>query len=424
MQATIKPIDRISGVFTVPGDKSITHRAIMFNAVSEGMATITGALLGEDCLATIDCMRKLGALITIDGSSVTVLGAKKLKNNQKLYVGNSGTTIRLLTGLLAGRKITATLDGDDSIKKRPMLRIIEPLTKMGAKIISADGKAPLTVKPATLNGIDYTLPVASAQVKSCLLLAGLSAKTPTTVRQPQLTRDHSELMLSSQSADIETSGKIVTIKKSNLKSISVRVPGDISSAAYLIVLATALPNSDVVIKNVGINPTRRAIISLISACGGKISMLNTRMVGYEQVADVLVQSAKLCPFCIQGDMIANLIDEIPVLAVLAAMIDGESRIKDAQELKAKESDRIKSTVAALQALNVKAAATDDGMVIKGSGVIMGGGTIDPEGDHRIAMSMAVAGALSLDGCIINGAECVNVSYPDFFSTVLPKAVVV
>ena len=414
----VKPLEKLNGVFTVPGDKSITHRAIMLNAVSEGTATVKGALLGEDCLATIDCMRALGATVTVDGTTVTVKGAKKLKSGQKLYVGNSGTTIRLLTGLLCGLGVSATLDGDESIRSRPMKRVIDPLTQMGARITAKDGRAPLKIKASPLKGIAYEMPVASAQVKSAILLAGLGASGETTVTEPAPCRNHTEIMLDSMSCDITCKGRTATVRPGTLKSCNIRVPGDISSAAYLIVLATCLEGAEIVIKQVGINPTRRAIIDVINAHGGRITLLNRRTVAGERVADIMVQSAQMRAFEIGGDVIPNLIDEIPVLSVLAAATQGTSVIRDAQELKVKESNRIDTMVRALNDFGVKAHATDDGMVIEGSGVIMGGGVIDPKGDHRIAMSMAVAAALSVEGGEITDADCVNVSYPNFFGEVL------
>lgn len=413
---TIKPLKRISGAFDLPGDKSITHRAIMFNAVAEGEAKVYNALLGEDCLATIDCMRKLGAKIEVDNDTVTVIGAKRIKSGQELYVGNSGTTMRLLAGLLCGLGVSAELDGDESIRKRPMNRIIEPLSLMGAKIISREGGfAPLKIKSSDLKGIEYTMPVASAQVKSSLLLAGLNANTPTTIIEPVKTRNHTELMLAAQSADIKIRKNKISISKSSLKSVDVNVPGDISSAAYLMVLTTILKDSCIVLKNVGVNPTRTGILDVIKLSGGRITMLNRRRTGEEPVADMLIQSTdNLKPFVIGGDMIPRLIDEIPILAVLACFADGTSIIKDAKELKVKESNRIDSTVNMLKSLGARIEATEDGMIIHGTGVIMGGKEIDAGLDHRIAMSAAIAGAVSLDGVTIKNAQIADVSYPGFY----------
>ncbi|HEY8419075.1 MAG TPA: 3-phosphoshikimate 1-carboxyvinyltransferase [Clostridia bacterium] len=413
---TINPLKSISGAFDLPGDKSITHRAIMFNSIAEGEAKVFNALLGEDCLATIDCMRKLGAKISVEPDYIHIIGAKKLKNSQELYVGNSGTTIRLLTGLLCGAGVSAELDGDDSIKKRPMNRIIEPLTMMGAKISSEPGGyAPLKLKSANLKGIEYKMPVASAQVKSCLLLAGLFADGTTTIIEPMKTRNHTELMLEAMSANINIRRNKITIFKSSLKSIDVNVPGDISSAAYLMTLATILKDSYIVLKNVGVNPTRTGILDILKICGAKITMLNKRTAGEEPVSDMLIQSADVIkPFVIGGDLIPRLIDEIPILAVLACFADGVSVIKDAKELKVKESNRIDTTVNMLKKMGAKIEATEDGMVITGTGVLMGGTEIDAGLDHRLAMSAAIAGAVSLDGVEIKNAEIANVSYPDFY----------
>jgi 3-phosphoshikimate 1-carboxyvinyltransferase len=412
----IKPIERLIGAFNVPGDKSISHRAIILNSIAEGKAEITNVLMGADCLKTIDCMRKLGVQIEIDGTTLRITGKKKLKNNQTLNVGNSATTMRLLAGLLCGRGLNAVLDGDNSIRTRPMERIIEPLTQMGAKITGFEGHAPLTIKAVPfLNGIDYTLPVHSAQLKSALLLAGLSAKSPTTVRETVLTRNHTEIMLENQSASIRLDPLAATVSKSALKSLNISVPGDISSAVYLIVLATVLPASNILIKNVGINPTRRAVIDLINSLGGRIALLNIRSSEGEPAADIMVQSAKtLRPFSLSDSQIPALIDELPVLTVLAAMIDGESTVSDAGELRAKESDRINSMAEVLSALNVRVKTSSDGMTISGTGVIMGGATVDPKGDHRVAMSAAVAMALSLDGGDILSPSVADISYPGFF----------
>jgi 3-phosphoshikimate 1-carboxyvinyltransferase len=412
---TIKPLRKISGAFDLPGDKSITHRAIMFNSIAEGEAKVYNALLGEDCLATIECMRKLGARISVEPEYIHISGAKKLKNSQ-LYVGNSGTTIRLLTGLLCGAGVSAELDGDDSIKKRPMNRIIEPLTMMGAKITSEPGGyAPLKLKSASLKGIEYKMPVASAQVKSCLLLAGLFADGTTTIIEPIKTRNHTELMLEAMSANITIRRNKITVSKSSLKSIDVNVPGDISGAAYLMTLATILKDSYIVLKNVGVNPTRTGILDILKICGAKITMLNKRTTGEEPVSDMLIQSADVIkPFVIGGDLIPRLIDEIPILAVLACFAEGVSIIKDAKELKVKESNRIDTTVNMLKKMGAKIEATEDGMIITGTGVLMGGAEIDAGLDHRLAMSAAIAGAVSLDGVEIKNAEIADVSYPDFY----------
>lgn len=413
---TISPLNSISGAFDLPGDKSITHRAIMLNAIAEGEAKVFNALMGEDCKSTIECMKKLGAKIDADGSTVNVVGAKKLKSGQDLYVGNSGTTMRLLTGLICGAGISAVIDGDASIQKRPMDRIITPLTMMGAKITAAEGGfPPLKIKSSDLTGIEYTMPMASAQVKSSILLAGINASTPTTIIETTKSRNHTELMLAAQSVNIKRRQNKITVSRSSLKSVNVYVPGDISSAAYLIVLATILKGSGIVLKNVGVNPTRTGILDIIKMCGGKITMLNRRHTGEEPIADMLIQSADIIlPFVIQGDIIPRLVDENPILAVLACFADGVSVIKDAGELKVKESNRIVSTVKMLKKMGANIEETDDGMIIHGTGVLMGGTEIDAGLDHRLAMSAAIAGAVSLDGVTIKNAEIADVSYPGFY----------
>lgn len=413
----IEPLSSINGAFDIPADKSITHRAVMFNAIAEGEARVYNPLLGEDCLATIDCMRKLGARIELEeNNTIYVKGAKKLKSGVDLYVGNSGTTMRLLSGILCGAGISATLDGDASIRKRPMGRVIEPLAMMGAKISGENGNfAPLKIKSSNIHGIEYTLPVASAQVKSAILLAGLYSDTPTIINEKVRSRNHTELMLASQSANIKYSKNKIIISRSTLKSVDVTVPGDISSAAYLMVLGAILENSSVVLKNIGVNPTRTGILDILKLCGARITILNRRSSGEEPIADILLQtSPNLKPFVIGGDMVPRLVDELPVLAVLACFIKGESVIKDAAELKVKESNRIDTTVNALKKMGADIEATEDGMIIRGKGVLMGGATINAELDHRLAMSMAIAGAASVDGVEIENAEIANVSYPNFY----------
>ena len=358
-------------------------------------------------------MRSLGAKIEVEGDTVIIEGCPDFKSSH-LFVGNSGTTFRLLCGLLAGKDGNFTLDGDDSIRSRPMDRVIKPLERMGAKITSKSGYAPVSIEGNDLMGIHYDMPIASAQVKSAILLAGLNADGETVVNEQVVSRNHTEIMLKSMGADIETLGSTTKIRRSNLNSVSLTVPGDISSATYALVLGAVSGRATV--KGVGVNPTRDGIISVLKDVGAYIEYDNYNNDG-EPIADVTVKKTVLKPFVIGKEIMPRLIDEIPALAVLACFIEGESVITGAQELKVKESNRIDTTVRALRALGADVTATDDGMVICGKGYLDGGAIVDSYGDHRIAMSMAVAGALSKKGATVLSAECCAVSYPDFFRLV-------
>lgn len=410
------------GELSIPGDKSISHRAVMFGALAHGTTEVTNFLQGADCLSTISCFRKLGISIENTPEKIRIHG-KGLHGltapDSFLDTGNSGTTTRLISGILAGQPFETILNGDASIQSRPMKRIMEPLAQMGADIVSMKGNgcAPLQIRPsASLYGISYATPVASAQVKSCILLAGLYADTPTSVTEPALTRNHTELMLSGFGADIHTSGTTATILPDpNLQAINIEVPGDISSAAYFIAAALTVPDSELLIRNVGINPTRDGILRVLREMGADISLLNKKISGGEPTADLLVKYAPLRGTDICGDIIPTLIDELPVIAVLAALADGTTVIRDAQELKVKESNRIDTVVNALAAMGACVQATDDGMIIEG-GHPLHGAVIDSHLDHRIAMSFAIA-ALAADGeTEILGADCVNISYPAFYET--------
>ena len=408
----------LRGEITVPGDKSISHRAVMFGSIAGGTTEITGFLQGADCLSTISCFSKMGIDINNSGDTVTVCGkgiSGLTAPDGILDVGNSGTTTRLISGILAGQNFTSILDGDASLRKRPMGRIINPLSQMGAVITgSSNGCTPLTIHGAPLHGIDYISPVSSAQVKSCVLLAGLYADSPTSVTEPCLSRNHTELMLKSFGADIVSDGLTAKITPGNeLYSQKICVPGDISSAAYFIAAGLLVPNSEILIKNVGINPTRDGILKVCKAMGGQITICNERIQGGEPVADLLVCSGTLHGTRIEGDIIPALIDEIPVIAVLAAYAEGTTVIADAAELKVKESNRIDVMVNNLSKMGVDITATDDGMIINGGNPVKGA-VIDTYMDHRIAMSFAVA-ALNAEGTTtINDAEIVNVSYPNFY----------
>ena len=397
----------------VSPDKSITHRAIMLNSIAEGKAKITNALLGDDCKTTIECMRALGAEITVEDSTVTVKGSSKL-SSCKLDAKNSGTTMRLLSGLLCSQSGTFEIDGDESLRRRPMKRIIEPLQMMRADIGSSDGEhAPIMINGKKLKGISYRMPIASAQVKSSILLAGLGADGITTVHEKLRTRNHTEIMLNAMNAKIWMENYSVSVMRSKLTATNVCVPGDISSGAYPLVLGAML-GGEVTVRNVGVNTTRTGILTVLQECGVDLT-IEPKRGNVEKIADVTLRvNKKLKPFAIGKELIPFLIDEIPVLAVLATCIDGESVISGAEELRVKESNRIDATVEMLTLMGADVESRTDGMIIHGGKKLKGGCTINPRGDHRIAMSAAVAGCASQKGIELLNPECVKISYPNFF----------
>ena len=414
-------VNSLKGEVSIPGDKSISHRAVMFGSLAEGTTEVTNFLQGADCLSTISCFRKLG--IEIENTSQRILIHGKglhglTEPSDTLDTGNSGTTTRLISGILAGQRFTTILNGDASIQTRPMKRIITPLSMMGADITSLKGNdcAPLRICGGQLHGITYKSPVASAQVKSCVLLAGLYADAPTSVTEPILSRNHTELMLAGFGAHVASSGTTATIEpEPDLNGMKIEVPGDISSAAYFLAAGLMIPNSEILIKNVGFNPTRDGILRVAKEMGGDITILNEKTSGGEPTCDLLVRSSSLKGVTIGGEIIPTLIDEIPMIAVMACFAEGITTIKDAQELKVKESNRIDTVVTNLKAMGAHIEATDDGMIIEG-GYPLHGAVIDSHLDHRIAMSFAI-GALGADGeTRIEGAECVKISYPEFYQT--------
>lgn len=410
---------RLRGEVTIPGDKSISHRAVMFGSLAEGSTEVTGFLRGADCLSTIDCFRRLG--ITVEDKNERILihgrGLHGLSAPEQLLdAGNSGTTTRLISGILSGQNFETTLTGDASIQKRPMGRIMEPLSQMGASIesIRGNGCAPLRIQGRSLHGIHYTTKVASAQVKSAILLAGLYADAPTSVTEPALSRNHSELMLHFFGADVRTEGTTATIQpEPELTGQKVNVPGDISSAAYFIAAGCISPDSEILIRNVGINPTRDGILKVCRLMNADVTLLNENADSGEPTADLLVRTSSLKGCTIEGDLIPTLIDELPILAVMACFAEGTTLIRDAAELKVKESDRIAVMTENLTAMGAHVTATEDGMIIEG-GYPLHGAVIDSHLDHRIAMSFAIA-ALNADGeTRIQGADCVTISYPAFY----------
>lgn len=409
----------LKGTVTVPGDKSISHRSVMFGALAEGTTRVTNFLRGADCLSTIDCFRRLGIEIE-DRSEEILIHGKGLHGltapSSILDVGNSGTTTRLLSGILAGQPFTTELNGDASIQSRPMKRIMDPLTQMGARIesVKGNGCAPLLIRPSSLHGIHYQSKVASAQVKSCILLAGLYADSPTSVTEPYLSRNHSEIMLRHFGAQVTSDGTTSSILPDpRLLAQDIEVPGDISSAAYFIAAALIVPDSEILIRNVGINPTRDGLLRVCRNMGADITLLNEHAGSGEPTADLLVRCSSLHETTVEGALIPTLIDELPVVAALACFAEGTTVIKDAQELKVKESNRIDVMVQNLTAMGAHVTATDDGMIIEG-GHPLHGARIDSRLDHRIAMTFAVT-ALASDGeTEIMGADCVQISYPEFY----------
>ena len=419
----ISPVSSLHGEISVPGDKSISHRAIMFGSLAEGTTEITNFLQGADCLSTIACFRRMGVEIENTGSHIVIHG-RGLHGlscpSEILDVGNSGTTTRLISGILAGQAFTSILDGDASIRQRPMNRIISPLSMMGASITSLHGNgcAPLRIAGQKLHAIHYDSPVASAQVKSCVLLAGLYADGITSVTEPVLSRNHSELMLNYFGAKITSHGTTASIEPTPvLSGRHVVVPGDISSAAYFIAAALLVPGSEVLIRNVGVNPTRDGLLKVCKAMGAKIERLNENSGSGEPTADLLVRYSPLHGTVVEGDLIPTLIDELPVVAVMAAFSEGTTIIRDAAELKVKESNRIDVMVENLSRMGTEIEATDDGMIIRG-GRPLHGATIDPHLDHRIAMSFAVAALASEGDTKIKDADCVRISYPEFYEDLL------
>ena len=406
----IAPRREFYGTFDIPGDKSITHRAVMFNAAAEGEALISNALLGEDCLSTAACMRALGAQVDVQGTQVRVRGVPRFRDAE-CFCGNSGTTMRLLTGLAAGRGVSVRLTGDDSLSQRPMERVAQPLRLLGASVETTGGCAPVLVRPARLTGREVHTQVASAQVKSALLLAALGAGGETVVVEPLKTRDHTERMLAAMGADIRASGTRVAVRGGPLRAVDVEVPGDISSAAYFMALGAL--RGETVCRNVGVNPTRTGILSAFDKMGVKYSLENVRTVCGEPVADIRVKKSELRAISLKREDMPALIDELPVLALMLAFADGESVIAGAEELKVKESDRIRTTAEMINALGGDCTPTQDGFVIRGRESLRGGAVRSHE-DHRIAMSGAVGLIASGYGGSIEGAECVGISFPGFY----------
>lgn len=424
----IKAMGALKGEVQIPGDKSISHRAVMLGSIARGTTEISHFLNGADCLSTIHCFQKMG--IEIEQSKDLVLvhgrGLRGLKAPQGILdTGNSGTTTRLICGILSGQNFSSVLSGDDSLNSRPMKRIMDPLNQMGARITSIQDNncAPLHIEPGTLHGIRYVSPVASAQVKSSVLLAGLYADSPVSVTEPVLSRNHTELMLGSFGADISSelhadgSATASVSPCAELYGQKIQVPGDISSAAYFIAAGLLVPGSRLLVKNVGINPTRAGFLEICRKMGADIGYLNRQSQGGEETADLLVTPKPLTGTVIEGAVIPSLIDEIPILAVMAAFAEGTTVIRDAAELKVKETNRIQTVTENLLAMGAEIIPTEDGMIIHGTGALKGT-QIQSHLDHRIAMAFSVA-ALAAEGTTtILDSQCVDVSYPGFFAQLM------
>ena len=411
----IQKMKKAVGQIKVPGDKSISHRAVMLGSLANGVTEISGFLKGADCLSTIDCFRKMGIDIDINGENVTVHGngLRGLKKpDEMLYTGNSGTTTRLLCGILAGQNFDTSITGDASIQKRPMGRVVQPLSMMGAKI--ENEYCPLYITGTKLHGIDYKMPVASAQVKTAIILAGLYADGETVIHEIEKSRDHTELMLSAMGADLTVDNLDITVKPTNdLTAVNVDVPGDISSAAFFLVLGAIMPNSQITVTNVGINPTRTGIINVLKDMGADITLENVHTSAGETVADITVRSSSLKGTTVGGDIIPRLIDELPIIAVAAVFADGQTVIKDAQELKVKETNRIRAVVDEFNKCGIDITETDDGMIING-GKSIHGADFKTYGDHRMAMSLTVLAQLADGESTLDDSDCACVSYPTFF----------
>lgn len=422
----VAPGGALRGEIDVPGDKSISHRAVMFGALAEGKTRIERFLPGQDCLSTIDCFRRLGIVIEQLSPTDVVVQGKGLRGltepSDILDVGNSGTTLRLMAGILAGQPFFSVLTGDSSIRRRPMGRVTAPLTAMGAVIRGRDGGrlAPIAIDGAAsaLKPLTYSSPVASAQVKSALLLAGLYTEGETAVREPYASRDHTERMLTAFGAKLQVAQEpegayCATITGfPDLRGQVITVPGDISSAAFFLVAATIVPGSAVLLRHVGMNPTRDGVIEVLQAMGAKIRSENERMEAGEPVADLYVESASLRGTVVSGGQIPRLIDEIPILAVAALFAEGRTEFRDAAELRVKETDRIATVAAELRKFGACVEEREDGMIIEG-GRPLQGATVESHGDHRIAMAMAVAALQAAGETVIHGASCMDVSFPGF-----------
>lgn len=414
MQKVIdKNIKGLNGTVTIPSDKSISHRAVMFASLAKGKSIIKNFSKGQDPLSSLKVCRALGIDAQFSDDLIIYSSGKLSTPITALDCGNSGTTMRLMSGILAGQNFNSVLIGDESLSKRPMKRVIEPLTLMGGEIQSNGYKSPLKVNGKKLHSIDYVSKLASAQVKSCILLAGLYAEGKTTFTEPYISRDHTERMLKYMGANICSDKNTVTIEKSELEGKTIEICGDISSAAYFIAAGLIVPNSKIILKNTGLNPTRTGIIEAALKMGGNVEILDKKTVSGEEVGDIQISYSDLKSCIIEGEIIPRLIDELPVIAVMATQAEGTTVIKDAQDLRNKESDRIKAVVTELQKLGADIEETQDGFIINGKKALKGGAEVETYHDHRLAMSLFVAGLICENPVSINCFEWVDISFPEF-----------
>ncbi len=410
----------LRGEITVPGDKSITHRSVIFGSIADGVTRVKGYLSGEDNLRTINAFQMMGVDIVIDGDELTIkgVGLNGLKEpDDVIYAGNSGTTARLMLGLLSAQNFFSALTGDKYLRRRPMKRIVAPLSQFGAKFSGRKGATllPISVSPGEISPIKYDMNIASAQLKSALMLAGLYSNGENIITEPSLSRDHTENMLRAMGVAVKSEGTTVTFDAGQTpRALDINVPGDISSAAFFIVAATIIKGSELMIKNVGINPTRRGIIDIMLSMGADLTLENTRKESGEDVADIVVRSSDLTAIDIGGDVIPKAIDEFPIIALAAAMAKGTTVVRDAAELRVKESDRIATTAENLRKLGVEIVEHEDGMEITRTKQLTGCGDLESYGDHRIAMMLCIAAQVAETPCVINDIECINTSFPGFF----------
>ncbi len=421
MKRLVSRLSKIRSELFLPGDKSISHRALIFNAIAEGKSKISGLEKGLDVMATINCLNQFGSIVdttNLDEGYVFInnQGITDFSQPQKdLDAKNSGTTIRLMTGILASNPFSSVINGDASLQQRPMRRIIEPISLMGGNVVGMNltDFPPLKIEGKSLHGIEYSLPVPSAQVKSCIILAGLFANSQSIIHQPILSRDHTETMLLNMGANIEIINNSITVNKSVLRSVDMEIPGDVSAAAYWIVAALCHPDAEIIVKNIGINKSRTGFLEILKNMGADITILNKHMMSGEMVGDIQVRSSVLKGVQISGSIIPNIIDEIPVLALAACFATGKTSIREASELRLKESDRINGIVVELAKLGADIQEHEDGMTIYGGKKLIGVNCHSHQ-DHRLAMMLGIAGILCEGNLVVEAAECSEISYPKFW----------
>ena len=419
MDITVNKTKSLKGTIQIPADKSITHRAFMFSALTKGKVRITNFSKGADCMSTLNIIKQMGCKSEFINEKQLIIDAREALKApiEALDCGNSGTTTRLMMGILSGQNFNSKLYGDISLSKRPMKRVISPLELMGAKIKHNDYKLPIEIEGTTLQGINYISPLASAQVKSCILLAGLNAQGKTIFSEPYKSRNHTELMFEYMGANIEINKNEIRIKKSQLNPVDIEICGDISSAAFFMVAGLIIPNSEITIKNVGINETRSGIIDVLKSMNGNIELVNERIISNEKVADIKVKYSDLKATTIEGEIIPRLIDELPIIAVAATQAEGTTIIKDAQDLRNKEADRITAVKTELKKLGANIEETNDGFIINGKTNLIGDCEIECYHDHRIAMSAYIAGLICEKTIKINEFQWVNISFPEFLELI-------